>query len=212
MSTLLSWLSPRFFYFFEHLEGSYIKVFVLYICRLAFLRGCFCWCSPLWTDGPCFACLVISLLLKTGYCNLIMQELWKSDFLPSPGFAGFFVCFFILILLLQAVCVLGISLRCKLKFSSSLVWAWAFSWACFVTFYIPPYGCCFWMSSSLNGCSVVESYMNLCDPMDCSMSGSPVLHYLLELAQIHVHWVGDAIWSSHPLSLNVGSQKGKEEK
>ena len=93
MSTLLSWLSPRFFYFFEHLEGSYIKVFVLYICRLAFLRGCFCWCSPLWTDGPCFACLVISLLLKTGYCNLIMQELWKSDFLPSPGFAGFFVCF-----------------------------------------------------------------------------------------------------------------------
>ena len=28
----------------------------------------------------------------------------------------------------------------------------------------------------------------------------PVLHHLLELAQTHVHWVGDAIQSSHPLS------------
>ena len=27
----------------------------------------------------------------------------------------------------------------------------------------------------------------LCDPMDCSTSGFPVLHYLLELAQTHVH-------------------------
>ena len=36
-------------------------------------------------------------------------------------------------------------------------------------------------------------------PMDCSMSGFPVLHHLLELAQTHVHWVGDAIQPSHPL-------------
>ena len=28
----------------------------------------------------------------------------------------------------------------------------------------------------------------------------PVLHYLLEFAQTHVHWVSDAIQSSHPLS------------
>ena len=27
----------------------------------------------------------------------------------------------------------------------------------------------------------------------------PVLHYLLEFAQIHVHWVSDAIQPSHPL-------------
>ena len=27
--------------------------------------------------------------------------------------------------------------------------------------------------------------------MDCNMTGFPVLHYLLEFAQIHVHWVGD---------------------
>ena len=36
--------------------------------------------------------------------------------------------------------------------------------------------------------------------MDCSTPGFPVLHYLLELAQTHVHWIGDAIQSSHPLS------------
>ena len=40
----------------------------------------------------------------------------------------------------------------------------------------------------------------LCDPMDCSTLGSPLLYYLLEFAHIHVHWVGDAIQPSHPLS------------
>ena len=33
----------------------------------------------------------------------------------------------------------------------------------------------------------------LCDPMDCSMPGSSVLHYLLEFTQIHVHCVDDVI-------------------
>ena len=36
--------------------------------------------------------------------------------------------------------------------------------------------------------------------MDCSTSGFPVLHHLPEFAQSHVHWVYDAIQSSHPLS------------
>ena len=36
--------------------------------------------------------------------------------------------------------------------------------------------------------------------MDCSTPGFPIHHQLLELAQIHVHWVGDAIQPSHPLS------------
>ena len=35
--------------------------------------------------------------------------------------------------------------------------------------------------------------------MDCSMLGCPVLHYLPEFAQIHIHWVGDAIQPSPPL-------------
>ena len=37
--------------------------------------------------------------------------------------------------------------------------------------------------------------------MDCSMPGSPVLHHLLELAETHVHQVGDAIQPSRPLSF-----------
>ena len=35
--------------------------------------------------------------------------------------------------------------------------------------------------------------------MDCSTPGFPVLHYLLEFAQTHVHWVSDAIRPSYPL-------------
>ena len=37
-------------------------------------------------------------------------------------------------------------------------------------------------------------------PMDCSTPGFPVHPQLLEHTQTHVHWVGDAIQSSHPLS------------
>ena len=49
-------------------------------------------------------------------------------------------------------------------------------------------------------CSVTKSCLTLCDPMDCSTPGFPVLQCLLELAQTHVHWVHDAIQPSHPLS------------
>ena len=47
--------------------------------------------------------------------------------------------------------------------------------------------------------SVTQSYLTLCDPMDCSTPGFPVHPQLLELTQTHVHWVGDAIQPSHPL-------------
>ena len=36
--------------------------------------------------------------------------------------------------------------------------------------------------------------------MSCSTPGLPVQHQLLEPTQTHVHWVGDAIQPSHPLS------------
>ena len=42
--------------------------------------------------------------------------------------------------------------------------------------------------------------LSLCNPMDCSTPGFPVHHQLPKLAQTHVHWVGDAIQPSHPLS------------
>ena len=41
---------------------------------------------------------------------------------------------------------------------------------------------------------------DLCNHMDCSTPRLPVHHKLPELTQTHVHWVGDANQSSHPLS------------
>ena len=50
--------------------------------------------------------------------------------------------------------------------------------------------------SSLRYCVVVQclSCVRLCDAMDCSTPGSPILHCLPEFAQIHAHRVGDAIY------------------
>ena len=47
--------------------------------------------------------------------------------------------------------------------------------------------------------SVAQPCPTLCDPMDYSMPGFPVLHHLLEIAQTHIHWVGDTIQPSCPL-------------
>ena len=46
---------------------------------------------------------------------------------------------------------------------------------------------------------VAQLCLNLCNSMDSCMPGFPIHHQLLELAQTHVHLVGDAIWPSHPL-------------
>ena len=50
-------------------------------------------------------------------------------------------------------------------------------------------------------CSVAQSYLTLCNPMDCSTAGFPILHYLPEFAQTHVHWVYDAIQPSFTIEL-----------
>ena len=47
--------------------------------------------------------------------------------------------------------------------------------------------------------SVAQSCLTLCHPMDCSTPGLPAHHQLSELAQTHVHRVGNAIQSSYPL-------------
>ena len=41
--------------------------------------------------------------------------------------------------------------------------------------------------------SVPQWCLILCNPMDCSTPGLPIVHRLLELAQAHVHQIGDAI-------------------
>ena len=55
-------------------------------------------------------------------------------------------------------------------------------------------------------CSVAQSCLTLCNPMDCSTPDFPVLHYLPEFAHTHVHWISDAIQPSHPLSLLTHSK------
>ena len=49
--------------------------------------------------------------------------------------------------------------------------------------------------------SVAQSCLIVCDPVDCSAPGFPVLHLFWEFAQTHVHWVSDAIQLSHPHRL-----------
>ena len=49
-------------------------------------------------------------------------------------------------------------------------------------------------------CSVTWLYSTIRNPIDCSKPGCPILHHFTEFAQTPVHWVGDAIQSSHPLS------------
>ena len=62
--------------------------------------------------------------------------------------------------------------------------------------------------------SVAKSCPTLCDPMDCSTPGLPVYHQLPEFTQTHVHWVGDVIQPSHPLSspsppaINLSQHQG----
>ena len=59
----------------------------------------------------------------------------------------------------------------------------------------------FYIISKLQFSSDAHLCLTLCDSTDCSTPGSPVHHQLLELTQTHVHWVGDAIQPSHPLSF-----------
>ena len=47
--------------------------------------------------------------------------------------------------------------------------------------------------------SVTKLWPTLCEPKDCSTPGFPVLHYLPEFVQTHVHCVDDAIQPPHPL-------------
>ena len=60
----------------------------------------------------------------------------------------------------------------------------------------------FWSypTKSFQFSSVALSCLTLCDPLDCSTPDFSVHHQLPELTKTHVHWVGDAIQPSHPLS------------
>ena len=55
---------------------------------------------------------------------------------------------------------------------------------------------------SISSAQSSQSCLTLCDPINCSTPGLPVqlLDQLPESTQTNVHWVGDAIQPSHPLS------------
>ena len=67
---------------------------------------------------------------------------------------------------------------------------------------------------SVQFCSVTQSCLTLCDPMNHSTPGFPVQHQLPESTQMHIHWVSDVIQPSHPLlspsppALNLSQHQG----
>ena len=60
----------------------------------------------------------------------------------------------------------------------------------------------------------LPSHVQFCSSMGCSTPGFWVPHHLLEFAQVHLYWVGDAIQPSYPLSsssppdLNLSQHQG----
>ena len=85
-------------------------------------------------------------------------------------------------------CILNVILNQHVETSYSI-------YGCVIIYFIQSGELVLIVSLLLFNCSVVST---LCDPMDCSTPGFPVLHHLLELAQTHVHGVVDAIQPSHP--------------
>ena len=56
----------------------------------------------------------------------------------------------------------------------------------------------------LDSClSVTKLCLTLCNPMDCSTPGFPVLHLFPEFAQTHIHWAGNAIQPSQVWNLRM---------
>ena len=77
------------------------------------------------------------------------------------------------------------------------------------------YHCATWEASSMGiCCSTDMSCLTICDPIDCSIPHHllesdvphhPLPPHILEFAQVHIHWIGDVIQQSHPLSSSAPS-------
>ena len=71
-----------------------------------------------------------------------------------------------------------------------------------------------YLKCSVQFSSVTQSCPTLCNPRNHSTPGLPVHHQLPEFTQTHVHWVGDIIQPSNPLSspsppaLNLSQHQG----
>ena len=83
---------------------------------------------------------------------------------------------------------------------------WIYFWALYSVPHRSTDLCAFFYATTMlfwlwHCCSVTQSCLTICNPMDCRKPDFPVLHHLLKFAQTHVHWVSDDIQPSHPLSL-----------
>ena len=58
------------------------------------------------------------------------------------------------------------------------------------------------MDAAIIHCSLTQSCLTPCSPMDCHAPGFPILHHLPELARIHVHWVSDPNISSSVITFS----------
>ena len=86
-------------------------------------------------------------------------------------------------------------------------WATELNWMKFIhfennfkelAFYFANFCYCF----SILVCGLVaKSWPTLCYPMECNTPGSPVLHCLLEFAQIHVQWIIESVMLFNHLIL-----------
>ena len=75
-----------------------------------------------------------------------------------------------------------LSMQILRNFNGNIVLSGTGLWFPLIMALINPYHCCCC-------CSVTQSCPTLCNPMDCSTPGFPVLHCPLEFAQRHVHWL-----------------------
>ena len=105
--------------------------------------------------------------------------------------------FSLLSLLLCPVWSLAILLRCRnsISFFPFAIWCSCVTFYLFTLLLTYIQVVLIFYSAS----SVTQSCPTLCDLMDCSTPGFFVHYQLLELTQTHVHRVGDAIQTSHPL-------------
>jgi len=91
-----------------------------------------------------------------------------------------------------------LQLRCNFQANWNLHHYW---WECKMVQPLWKTLCQFLKQLNYCCCSVARLCPTFCDPMNCNMPGIPVIHYLPEFAQTHVHWVSDTIQPSHALSF-----------
>ena len=117
------------------------------------------------------------------YPLVLSAHMRKSGMLPffwNTKWWGYFLTFFIF-------------QYHKVHVKCNTVHMW---WVC-VSVFVLRVCMCVCVFSSVQSLSHVQLFVT---PTDCSTPGFPVYHQLWELTQTHVHWVGDAIQPSHPLS------------